>query len=203
MTDVHLVLPATMGLAAAEELLAAHAPLRPAALVLSHADATTQLGALVTLAVRHGLPISFLSHDPRRGGRPRPGRPRRARRSPAAVTDDDDVQRRDAVRMPAVLPIELTDGDGNRHETVTRDVSAGGALLARSEALELGQRAWFILDLRPSGGVVEGEVEVVRCDPRGDRAVRWRSLDEGTSDQIVHFVFARQRELAQRRAEAV
>ncbi|HVW19257.1 MAG TPA: hypothetical protein VHB30_13510 [Solirubrobacteraceae bacterium] len=62
--EVHLVLPATVSLAAAQELLAAYAPLAPTAMVVAHADATTQLGALVSLAVRHGLPISFLSHDP-------------------------------------------------------------------------------------------------------------------------------------------
>jgi len=62
--EVQLVLPATIGLAAAEELVAAHAALTPTALVVSHADATSQIGSLVTLAIRHGLPISFVSHDP-------------------------------------------------------------------------------------------------------------------------------------------
>jgi flagellar biosynthesis GTPase FlhF len=60
VTEAHVVLPATVALPVAREALAALAPLRPAGVVVTHADETDHLGPLVDLAIATGVPLSFL-----------------------------------------------------------------------------------------------------------------------------------------------
>jgi flagellar biosynthesis GTPase FlhF len=60
VTEAHVVLPATIALPVAREALAALAPLRPAGIVVTHADETDHLGPLVDLAIATGVPLSFL-----------------------------------------------------------------------------------------------------------------------------------------------
>jgi flagellar biosynthesis GTPase FlhF len=59
-TETHVLLPATVSLPVAREVLAALAPLRPAGVVVTHADETDHLGPLVEVAIATGVPLSFL-----------------------------------------------------------------------------------------------------------------------------------------------
>jgi flagellar biosynthesis GTPase FlhF len=63
-----VALPATLSAAAAREQLDRLAPLRPAALTLTHADATDHVGAIVELACTTALPLAHVAD-----GRPLPG----------------------------------------------------------------------------------------------------------------------------------
>ena len=58
-----VALPVTLGAVAAEQLLASLEPIGPAALALTHADETDQLGVGIELACRFGLaPELMLEH---------------------------------------------------------------------------------------------------------------------------------------------
>ncbi len=65
-----VALPVTLGAVAAEQLLAALEPIGPAALALTHADETDQLGVGIELACRFGLaPELMVEHAPAGGWR--------------------------------------------------------------------------------------------------------------------------------------
>ncbi len=65
-----VALPVTLGAVAAEQLLASLEPIGPAALALTHADETDQLGVGIELACRFGLaPELMVEHSPAGGWR--------------------------------------------------------------------------------------------------------------------------------------
>jgi flagellar biosynthesis protein FlhF len=61
LDEVQLVVPATMGAAAARELQERLAPLKPSGIALTHADATRHLGAVVELACTTRLPLGWVA----------------------------------------------------------------------------------------------------------------------------------------------
>jgi flagellar biosynthesis protein FlhF len=65
---VVVALPATLGAAAAAQLLEALAPLGADALAVTHADETDQLGVAVEAACRFGLAPEYMLDRPRSGG---------------------------------------------------------------------------------------------------------------------------------------
>jgi flagellar biosynthesis protein FlhF len=60
--EVHLVLPATLGAKAALRILARFETFRPAKLLFTHVDEMETPGALLEVAMRSGLPVSFLAN---------------------------------------------------------------------------------------------------------------------------------------------
>ncbi len=58
--EVHLVLPATLSRRAAEDLLLRLDALKPARLVLTHANETAHLGPVLDVALAAGVPISYV-----------------------------------------------------------------------------------------------------------------------------------------------
>lgn len=106
-----------------------------------------------------------------------------------------DAQRRDNVRAEVAVPIALTDEQERVHHAVTLDLSAGGATIASSGPLTSGRRLRVVLDL-PDGTTIAGEADVVRAG--GDTALRF-DLDPLAQEQLIRFVFACERERAQRR----
>jgi flagellar biosynthesis GTPase FlhF len=64
--EVLVALPATIGAGAARELVRDLAGLAPAGLVLTHADATGQLGTAVGLAIETGLALAYVARHPDR-----------------------------------------------------------------------------------------------------------------------------------------
>jgi flagellar biosynthesis protein FlhF len=61
LDDVILVVSAMLSATAARELRERLAPLKPTALALTHADATTHLGPVIELACATGLPLAFIA----------------------------------------------------------------------------------------------------------------------------------------------
>jgi flagellar biosynthesis protein FlhF len=59
--EVHLALPAPLGLQAGHELVAGLAPLGVSHIVLTHADETSHVGGPVQVSIDTGLPFSYVS----------------------------------------------------------------------------------------------------------------------------------------------
>ena len=59
--EVHVTVPATLSSAAVRTLLDGYAPLRPAAIVLTHLDEVAHAGPVVDEAIARGIPISYTS----------------------------------------------------------------------------------------------------------------------------------------------
>ena len=59
--DVHVAVPATLSSAAVRTLLDGLAPLKPAAIVLTHLDEVAHAGPVIDEAIARGIPISYTS----------------------------------------------------------------------------------------------------------------------------------------------
>jgi c-di-GMP-binding flagellar brake protein YcgR len=119
------------------------------------------------------------------------GTVRVAARADGAAT----VQRRDFVRVDAVVPVVVRDGgpDGPAHEAMTLNVSGGGLLLSGVSNLQVGDSAFVAIDLEDGSPAVEALVTVVRIAERGVRAVRIASVSARDEQRLVRFAFARER----------
>jgi c-di-GMP-binding flagellar brake protein YcgR len=120
------------------------------------------------------------------------GTVRVAARADGAAT----VQRRDFVRVDAVVPVVVRDGgpDGPAHEAMSLNVSGGGLLLTGVSGLQEGDSAFVVIDLEDGGAPVEALVTVVRIAERNTRAVRIASISARDEQRIVRFAFARERQ---------
>jgi len=107
----------------------------------------------------------------------------------------ETVQRRDFVRVDAVVNVVVRDGgpDGPAHEAMTLNVSGGGLLLSGVTNLEVGDSAFVAIDLEDGSPAVEALVTVVRIAERGVRAVRIASVSARDEQRLVRFAFARER----------
>jgi c-di-GMP-binding flagellar brake protein YcgR len=105
------------------------------------------------------------------------------------------LQRRDFVRVEAVVPVVVRDGgpDGPAHEAMTLNVSGGGLLLSGVSGLQDGDSAFVNIDLEDGSPPVEALVTVVRVAERGTRAVRIASVSARDEQRLVRFAFARER----------
>lgn len=119
------------------------------------------------------------------------------------------MQRRSAVRVPINLIAQASAAGGSRDEVasigaVTENLSGGGTLLRVATPIEAGSVLTITVECGGSIGSVPLDGRVVRCD-RVDAAERpWRVAiafvdpPMATQDQLVHFLFERQRELRRR-----
>jgi len=105
-------------------------------------------------------------------------------------------QRRDEVRIDLVRPVALIP-DGFKVGWLngyTRNVSAGGVLIAGADALEAGDRLRLRFELDDEDDLIDLLGRVVRADDAwGLRGLRLERLTDRERERIVRFVFARQR----------
>jgi hypothetical protein len=105
-------------------------------------------------------------------------------------------QRRDEVRIDLVRPVALIP-DGFKVGWLsgfTRNVSAGGVLIAGAEALEAGDRLRLRFELDDENDLIDLLGRVVRADDAwGLRGLQLERLTDRERERIVKFVFARQR----------
>jgi hypothetical protein len=105
-------------------------------------------------------------------------------------------QRRDAARIDLVRPVAMIP-EGFRVGWLngfTRNVSAGGVLVAGAEALGEGDRLRLRFELDSEEDLIDLLARVVRADETwGLRGLRLERLSDGERERIVRFVFARQR----------
>jgi len=107
-----------------------------------------------------------------------------------------EPQRRDAARIDLVRPVAMIP-EGFRVGWLngfTRNVSAGGVLVAGAEALGEGDRLRLRFELDSEEDLIDLLARVVRADETwGLRGLRLERLSDGERERIVRFVFARQR----------
>ena len=105
-------------------------------------------------------------------------------------------QRRDDARVDLVRPVALIP-EGFRVGWLngfTRNVSAGGVLVAGADALAEGDRLRLRFELDSEEDLIDLMARVVRADEAwGLRGLRLEHLSERERERIVRFVFARQR----------
>ena len=105
-------------------------------------------------------------------------------------------QRRDEIRIDLVRPVALIP-DGFKVGWLngfTRNVSAGGVLIAGADALEAGDRLRLRFELDDEDDLIDLLARVVRADDTwGLRGLRLERLTDRERERIVKFVFARQR----------
>jgi hypothetical protein len=109
------------------------------------------------------------------------------------------TQRREFVRIPSAQTVEVA-GDrglgagGTKLNAHAIDISGGGMLLSGADALALGSRVRFSLNLGPGVEPVEGSAQVVRAGDEGKRALVFDQVSKTDRQRLIHFVFERQRE---------
>jgi PilZ domain len=105
-------------------------------------------------------------------------------------------QRRDAARIDLVRPVAMIP-DGFRVGWLsgyTRNVSAGGVLVAGADALAEGDKLRVRFELDDEDDLVDLLARVVRADDTwGLRGLRLEGVSDSERERIVKFVFARQR----------
>jgi PilZ domain len=105
-------------------------------------------------------------------------------------------QRREASRIDLVRPVAMIP-DGFRVGWLngyTRNVSAGGVLVAGADALAEGDKLRLRFELDDEDDLVDLLARVVRADDDwGLRGLRLEGVSEAERERIVRFVFARQR----------
>jgi hypothetical protein len=120
---------------------------------------------------------------------------------PRSVSQRRDAARIDLVRPVAMIPEGFRVGWLNGF---TRNVSAGGVLVAGADALGEGARLRLRFELDSEEDLIDLLARVVRADEAwGLRGLRLEKLAEAERERIVRFVFARQRRaLAELRARS-
>ncbi|WP_445148629.1 PilZ domain-containing protein [Baekduia sp. Peel2402] len=107
-----------------------------------------------------------------------------------------DPQRRDATRIDLVRPVAMIP-DGFKVGWLngfTRNVSAGGVLVAGADALGPGDRLRLRFELDSEDDLIDLLARVVRADDAwGLRGLRLERLTDRERERLVKFVFARQR----------
>jgi PilZ domain len=105
-------------------------------------------------------------------------------------------QRRDATRVDLVRPVAMIP-DGFKVGWLngfTRNVSAGGVLVAGADALGPGDRLRLRFELDSEEDLIDLLARVVRADDAwGLRGLRLERLTDRERERLVKFVFARQR----------
>lgn len=108
------------------------------------------------------------------------------------------IQRREFVRVDAVVPVEYEPhgAGGWRVRTHTVNVSGGGFLLASPEGLKLGETVDFVLDLGEGdgyeGGLLEMSGKGVRYSDGGALGIELVAIEEEDRKRLIRFVFARE-----------
>jgi hypothetical protein len=107
-----------------------------------------------------------------------------------------EAQRRDATRVDLVRPVAMIP-DGFKVGWLngfTRNVSAGGVLVAGADALGPGDRLRLRFELDSEENLIDLLARVVRADDAwGLRGLRLERLTDRERERLVKFVFARQR----------
>jgi c-di-GMP-binding flagellar brake protein YcgR len=105
-------------------------------------------------------------------------------------------QRREAARVQLVRPVAMIP-EGFKVGWLngfTRDVSAGGILVAGADALGEGDRLRLRFELDDEDDLVDLLARVVRADDSwGLRGLRLEGVSDVERERIVRFVFERQR----------
>ncbi|HEY0387866.1 MAG TPA: PilZ domain-containing protein [Gaiellales bacterium] len=117
-------------------------------------------------------------------------------------------ERRAFLRVETDIAVACSElqADGGRSDPVPRaalNLSAGGVKLAGAPdaRLAVGSRQWLEIEFRNPRFLVFTAAEVVRMDADGE-ALRFDPLEEYTEQRVVRWVYAQDRRLFERHAQA-
>jgi len=108
---------------------------------------------------------------------------------------DDVIQRRDFVRVEAVMPLQVTITDplrGAAH-TTTLNVSAGGVLVQDPLGIPAGSAVDLELELVPGQPPVRAQGRVVREAGEDAKGVQIESIAHADRERLVRYVTERER----------
>jgi hypothetical protein len=105
------------------------------------------------------------------------------------------IQRRDFVRVDAVVPVKYQPrGEMSPvRDAHALNVSGGGFLLAPPHEVGLGVHTRFWLELGDGEDPVAAVGAAVRQTESGAMGIRFDDIDEGDRERLVRWVFARER----------
>src|SRR5437868_3467865 len=117
-----------------------------------------------------------------------------------------EQERRAFLRVETELAVTMSAiGEGGERgkpfSATAVNLSAGGAKLTAPVAPAVGRRYWLEVQFTLPRFLVFTEAEVVRVDPDGF-AVRFDGLEQYTLQRVVRWVYAQDRRLFDRRAQA-
>ena len=96
------------------------------------------------------------------------------------------MQRRQFVRVRCGVTVTLA-GEGDPILTETVDLSQGGMLIARGDALRVRSDVRFVLALG-DGETFAGEGRIVRGTPFGHRAISFKPVTGTDERRLAHFI---------------
>ncbi len=105
---------------------------------------------------------------------------------------DDVVQRRDYVRVDAVVPLQVT-LPGGAAKTTTLNVSGGGLLMQDPVGLEPGTRVDLNLELAHGSAPVRATARVIREVAPGETALQIVGIANEDRERLVRYVTERER----------
>ena len=109
---------------------------------------------------------------------------------------DDLIQRRDTVRVQAVVPARMTATDGLQRgcaETTTLNLSVTGMLVKDPLGLELGTSVRVEVDLDDDAGPLLVSGTIVREGARDEKGVQIRDVSRQDLNRLTRFITERQR----------
>ncbi len=105
---------------------------------------------------------------------------------------DDVVQRRDFVRVDAVVPLQVN-LPGAAAKTTTLNVSGGGLLVQDPVGLEPGTRVDLNLELAHGSAPVRATARVIREVAPGETALQIEGIATEDRERLVRYVTERER----------
>lgn len=109
--------------------------------------------------------------------------------------DHELLQRRERVRVDAVMPVTVTplDPPAPPFATTTRNLSVIGALIHDVRSLPLGTPVELALALDPASALVVVRGEVVRDAGGDEKGITFEELSRDESARLMRFVTERER----------
>src|SRR5262249_50084432 len=103
--------------------------------------------------------------------------------------DAERVQRRDFVRVPAVVPVKVTplEKGVSAGDTTTINVSGSGVLVRDKWRLPLGIDVRIELQLDPDGEPLRALGRVVRYSSEEEKGIRIDNMSRGDEDKLIKF----------------
>ncbi|SNR89437.1 c-di-GMP-binding flagellar brake protein YcgR, contains PilZNR and PilZ domains [Anaerovirgula multivorans] len=119
------------------------------------------------------------------------------------ITPPEKIQRRLYFRLKVLTKVVIRDLNDNKSiEIFTKDISGGGLKAITKKAFEEKQKVECIISLNNNNTVtVVGEIVRVEKEPTTNEyeiGVRYIDISDSARNQIIAFVFRKQRELRQK-----
>jgi hypothetical protein len=105
------------------------------------------------------------------------------------------VQRRNFVRVPAIVPIKVISLEKgvSAGDTTTVNVSGSGVLIKDKWRLPLGIDVRIELQLEPGGEPLRALGRVVRFSSEEEKGIRIEDMSRGDEDRLIKFIRERER----------